>query len=103
MDKLKAIQKRIAEIKSEKDELHPLLHELFSRHPAVTRVEYTHGPNEMGADFVVARTDTFLNREQHVGVVAKVGKVHQDLTAVDRQINECLTIRRHIEGGKKEV
>ena len=97
------VQRRLQKITSEVNDLHPLLEELFSRHDEITRHEYTHGVSEMGADFVLTRKDAFLSREEHIGVIAKVGKLHQDLSAVNRQIDECLTIRRHIEGGKKEI
>ena len=103
MGLVKHVQRHIQNIKSEVNELHPLLKELFARHHEITRFEYTHGGHEMGADFILTRQDAFLSRDEYVGVVAKVGKLHQDLSAVDRQINECITIRRHIEGGKKEI
>lgn len=103
MELVTNVQRRIQNIKLEVEEFHPLLKELFSRHPEIIRFEYTHGTQEMGADFILIRRDAFLSRDDYVGVIAKRGKIHQDLTDVYRQIEECLTIRRHIEGGKKEV
>ena len=100
---LRSANARINAITSELDELHPLLGDLFSRHPEISRVEYTHGPDEMGADFVLARTEPVLNREEHIGLIAKVGKVHQRLDTINRQIEECLTVPRHVEAGKKTV
>lgn len=100
---LATIRKRLRSITSEKDELHPLLAELFTRIDEVKRYEYTHGSTEMGADFILVRTDALLKRDEYIGVIGKVAKVHQDLTTVNRQIEECVRIRRYIEGGKKEI
>ena len=93
----------IKQISSEVDELHPLLQELFSHIPDISGVEYTHGPNEMGADFVLTRIDSVLNRLEYIGIIAKVGKIHQDLVSLQRQIDECLHVSRPIEGGKKRI
>lgn len=41
----------------------------------VTYVEYTHGTNEKGADFIVSRFDEALGATNHIGVVVKVGKI----------------------------
>lgn len=95
-------KQRIQNISSEVDELHPLLRKLFDKHLKVSRVEYTHGTNEMGADFVLTRTHEVLGTTEYVGVIAKRGKIHQDTSDVERQIEECAVPRR-IDGGKKEV
>ena len=97
------IQDQIKNIKLEVTELHPLLHEVFSRHPSITRVEYTHGSNEKGADFILARQHEVLKREEYIGVVAKVGKIHQKLSSVQTQVQECLLLPRFLEQGKKEI
>ena len=103
MSTFTAIRKRLKAISSETDELHPLLQELFSRIDEIKRCEYTHGNTEMGADFVLVRNDTLLKRDEYIGVVVKIHKIHQNLTTVNRQIEECVRIRRYIEGGKKEI
>jgi hypothetical protein len=100
---LEKLRKRLADISSEVNELHPLLEDLFCRHPKIQRVEYTHGRDEMGADFVLTRTDEILQTTEHVGVVAKRGKIHLNLEDVERQIWECTNVPRKIDGGKKEV
>lgn len=100
---LEQVKKRITNISSEVNELHPLLKELFQRHPKISRVEYTHGVTEMGADFVLSRTDDILNTTEYVGIVAKRGKIHVDLDSVERQIWECTNVPRKIDGGKREV
>ena len=94
---------RIGRIGSEVKEFHPLLHEVFKRHDRITRVEYTHGPSEMGADFVLVRKHDVLKREEYIGVIAKVGKIHQNLSAIREQIDECLTVPRPLEEGKKTI
>lgn len=95
-------RQRIQSISDEVNELHPLLRKLFEKHPKVSRVEYTHGTEEMGADFVLTRMHDVLNTTEYVGVVAKRGKILQDTSSVVRQIAEC-SVPRRIEGGKKEV
>jgi hypothetical protein len=89
----------IAAIASEVLELHPLLEALFQEHPKISRVEYTHGPYEMGADFVLTRTHDVLGTPEHIGVVAKVGKLDVKLEDVIRQIDQCTDVRRKIDGG----
>lgn len=100
---LEQVKRRIANISSEVNELHPLLEELFHRHPKITRVERTHGTTEMGADFILSRTDDIWSTTEYVGIVAKKGKIHVDLGTVERQIWECTNVPRKIDGGKKEI
>jgi hypothetical protein len=55
-----------------------------------SEVEYTHGPNEKGADFGLTRFDPALSTCSYVGVVAKVGKIQQDISEIERQLmNAC--------------
>ena len=76
-------------ITREVEDLHPLLNAMLPKLPRVQDVEYHHGGDEMGADFVISRTnDTFGNTE-YIGVIAKVGKIVQDFADIERQINEC--------------
>jgi hypothetical protein len=86
-------------IVDEVKDFHPLLNNLLSRLPQVLKVEYTHGPSEMGADFVVMRKDVTFDTSEYVGVIAKVGKVVQDLLDIERQIDEC-SVPRLVGGGK---
>lgn len=96
------IRKKIREIQDEVRELHPLLRELFEKHSGITHVEYTHGSNEMGADLVLVRTHEILKSTEYIGVIAKVGKIHQDYADIEKQIAEC-RVPRTIGGGKNEI
>ncbi|MEJ1409133.1 MAG: hypothetical protein RPU60_02795 [Candidatus Sedimenticola sp. (ex Thyasira tokunagai)] len=94
--------KKIQSIKSEVKEFHPILNQLLQRLPNIKNVEYTHGPNEMGADFVLSKLDPTLSRIEYVGVIVKVGNISQGHADVDAQIEEC-ELERKIEGGKKKI
>lgn len=93
---------RIQSLKDEINELHPLLKKLFPLLPNVTRVEYTHGSNEKGADFVIARSDEVAGGEEYIGVIVKAGDIRQNFDDVERQIKEC-SIPRTFDGGKKKI
>lgn len=96
---------RLNKIKSLNDEVkefHPVLNELFARLPNITNVEYTHGSNEMGADFVLSKYDETLSRTEYIGVIVKTNKIVQNHSDIDRQIEEC-EVERKIEGGKKKI
>lgn len=95
-------KKKLADIKDEVREFHPLLESLFKRMKTITRVEYTHGPSEMGADFVLSLSHPILNTERYIGVIVKVGKIKQDNIDLERQVKEC-SIARFFENGKKEI
>ena len=98
VDKVKKIQS----IKSEVKEFHPILNQLLQRLPNIKNTEYTHGPNEMGADFVLSKFDLTLSRIEYVGVIVKIGNVSQGHADIDAQIEEC-ALERKIEGGKKKI
>lgn len=96
---------RFEKIKSFKDEVrefHPALKELFKRLPNINSVEYTHGPHEMGADFILSKYDETLSRIEYIGVIVKVGKIKQNHSDIDAQILEC-ELERKVEGGKKKI
>ena len=93
---------KLDSIVSEVDHLHPLLGSLLPKLPSVRNVEYCHGVSEKGADFVVTRTNDTFDTVEHIGVIAKVGRIVQDFRDIDRQIDEC-SLPRLIEGGKKKV
>ena len=95
-------QARLASIKDEVGELHPLLKRLLPKLPTVISVEYTHGPTEMGADFVVQRRHEIFGDTDYVGVIAKVGKIVTDFSDIERQIGECW-VPRTVDGGTKKV
>jgi hypothetical protein len=92
----------VGAIDDEVNVLHPLLSHLLRQIPRVQGVEYKHGTNEKGADFVVARTDEALGLTHYIGVVAKIGRILQNFDDVARQIEEC-QLPRTIEGGLKQV
>jgi len=92
----------IESIDDEVNVLHPLLQDLLQKIANVTHVEYTHGPNEMGADFVVERHDPAIRLTSYIGIVAKTRKVLQNTDEVERQIREC-GHPRTIRNGEREV
>lgn len=94
--------KRINSISSEVEEFHPLLLTLFSRLPGITHVEYTHGKDEMGADFVLTKSDQTLNKTIYIGCIVKIGKIRQNHQDLNRQIEEC-EIERIVGSGTKKI
>lgn len=94
--------KIIENIDDEVKGLHPLLRDTFRYMESVTEVEYTHGPNEKGADLIITRFDQALGRSHQVGVIAKRGKIVNDLDDIYRQIEEC-QMSRKIQGGSSET
>jgi hypothetical protein len=98
----RAKQHIIEQISDEVNELHPLLHSFLSKLPQVISCEYTHGPNEKGADFVLTRQDPSLGTISYVGVIAKRGKIVSDISEITKQIEEC-GIPRFLRGGKEKV
>jgi len=94
---------RIAAMKDEKKELHPLLNMLLRNLPDVKTVEYTHGVNEMGADFIYSKLDTVLDTLYYGAVVAKVGRLEQgDVPELKRQITEAF-YPKLVQSGKQEI
>ncbi|MGD0310244.1 MAG: hypothetical protein ABSC02_13280 [Acidobacteriota bacterium] len=93
---------KIAAMHDEVNELHPFLKLLLPKLPGVINVEYTHGPTEMGTDFVVLRRSETFGTTEYVGVIAKSGRIVQDFTDLNRQIDEC-TMPRTILGGKEKI
>ena len=95
LDKLKSLTDEVKE-------LHPLLRAVFQNDKCITRFEYTHGSNEMGADFVLARQDPTLGDENYIGVIVKAGNIKQDHADIKKQIEEC-SVERFFDGGKKKI
>ncbi|MBE3143284.1 MAG: NACHT domain-containing protein, partial [Planctomycetes bacterium] len=93
---------KLSRLVSETEDLHPLLDSLLRKLPGIADVEYTHGPEEMGADFVLAKSDSTLGNTHYVGVVAKVGKIVQDFSDIERQIDEC-SLPRLFRGGREKI
>lgn len=97
-DKCKIIESISDEVKV----LHPLLSNTFRHMDGISEVEYTHGVNEKGADFILTKHDQSLGRSHYVGVVAKVGKIVSNIDEISRQIEEC-QMQRKVLGGKDEA
>lgn len=98
----KSKREQIEAISDEVGVLHPLLHTVFQALRGIHYVEYTHGPNEMGADFVLEKIDQELDTHQFIGVVAKTEKILQNFSDVERQIDECI-VPRLIRQGKESA
>ena len=98
----KIVKLKLQKISDEVKEFHPLIETIFTKLPNVTRVEYTHGKDEMGADFLIHKTDTTLGETDYVGVIAKIGKITQNTTEIERQIDECC-LERFASDGKKKI
>ena len=92
---------RLRKLRAEVPELHNWLEVLFRAMPHVVYVEYTHGINEFGADFVLEISNPTTGRNEYVGIIAKKGTIKQDTTEVERQIKEC-GIPRIIKNGRDE-
>lgn len=93
---------KLRALTSEVRELHPLLRAVFTNDKTISRFEYTHGTDEMGADFVLARSDPTLGDENYVGVIVKCGNIRQDHADVKRQIEEC-SVERFFDGAKRKI
>jgi hypothetical protein len=92
----------IKNISSEVNGFHPILRVLFNKLPNISSVEYSQGPNEMGADFILTKNDSTLGDVEYIGVIVKIGQIKQDHSEIDRQIEEC-ELERKIEGGLRKI
>ena len=93
---------KLKTLSDEVSEFHPLLRELFPLLQDIQHVDYTHGTNEKGADFVLTKHDRTLTRTEYIGVIAKLGKIHSNIDDIERQIDECKESRL-VSGGKSRV
>jgi len=96
------IKQRIQNIQNEVKQLHPLLETIFRKMPSIKKVEYTHGNTEKGADFILTKESEELGDTEYIGIIAKVGKITQNISTITEQIEEC-TLRRIACNGKKEI
>lgn len=99
---MKSLKDKIANIKYEVKEFHPLLDSVFRKMTTLKSVMYTHGPNEKGADFILTKESEELGDTEYIGIIAKVGKITQSFLTVQEQIDEC-TMKRFSCNGKKEI
>ena len=88
----------LKEFTDEVGQLHPVLNALFRKMPGIDHVHYNQGPHELGADFILKKSDPALLKNSWVGVVAKVGQIRQNTSEVDRQIDECFIVRKGPDG-----
>ena len=93
---------KLTDLKDEVRELHPLLQKLLPKLEAVIDVEYTHGKEEFGADFVISQKDKVFEYINYIGIIAKTTKIVQDFTDIERQIDEC-NIPRTFFNGKEKI
>jgi hypothetical protein len=99
---IKSKKKLLTELKDEVKDFHPVLKSLLKKLPRIKKVEYTHGPDEKGADFVSLRHDDTLESDEYIGVIVKVGRIVQDLSKIREQIEEC-DLERTFDNGKKKI
>ena len=89
---------------NEVKELHPFLKDLLPKLQNVKHVEYTHGNNEYGSDFILITEDSTLIKENYIGVVVKSKKIQQnDVETIQRQIKESFKIPKKIFNGERSV
>ena len=93
---------KLKSLTNEVKDFHPLLKSVFENDSTILRFEYTHGKDEMGADFVLARSDQTLRDENYVGVIVKCGNIKQDYADIKRQIEEC-SVERFFDGAKRKI
>lgn len=93
---------RLKKLEREVQDFHPLLRILLKRISYIRNMEYNQGPNEKGADFVLEKVDDILDSTSYIGVIVKVGKIKQDFTEIERQIDEC-GMERTFDNGKKKI
>lgn len=81
---------KIDALSDEVGDFHPLLDSLFRRLPNVRDVEYRHGPQERGTDFIINSEDPVLMSDDFIGVVVKTGDiVSKDVSAIVTQLREA--------------
>ena len=98
------IEKLLSNLKSEVNDLHPHLRELFNKINGIKHVECTHGPNEFGADFILTKQDNVTREIRYVGVIAKNDGINQgDADEIIRQTTECVKVERSINNGANKV
>ena len=95
-------REKINSLTNEVEQLHPILLELFKKMP-LKYVEYTHGTNEKGADFILVQTDTILNKDEYIGVIVKSKKILQNFSEIENQIKECYLFERYLENGRRKI
>lgn len=99
-------QEYIQSLKKEVELFHPFLNRLFiamQKKGVVAFCDYTHGPNEVGADFILITHDSITEEELAIAVIVKVGSISNSLEDVERQISQSKTNRRKQNGDEFSV
>ena len=91
-------REKLASLKDEVKDFHPLLDIIFPKLPRVNHFEYTHGNNEKGADFILQRIDDTTNEPEYIGVIVKKGPIKSSLTNIFDQIDDCDSDRLMFNG-----
>lgn len=103
---VKTKQEYIQSLKKEVDDFHPFLNKLFmamQKQNVIVFCDYTHGPNEVGADFILITHDSITEEEIAIAVIVKVGSIANSLENVERQISQSKTNRRKQNGDEFSV
>lgn len=95
-------RKKLESIKNEVSEFHPLLKKLLPKLPNVINIEYTHGPNEKGADFIIQTHHNVLKSEIYIGCIVKIGEITKNLININEQIEDS-KLKRYIFNGKRNI
>lgn len=107
MDDLNYYQAKIEDINDEVKELHPLLNNLFPKINGILRAEYTHGPSEKGADFILeAKKEIPLDLTYYVGVIVKKDIItdnNTDISIIEEQVKKCLESDYVFCNGRKKI
>ena len=94
-------QEYIQSLKDEVKEFHPFLRSLFMamvNKGLLVKIDYTHGPNEVGADFILTKKDVILDENTAISVIVKTGSLRNTLGEVERQIDESKAPRKDQNG-----
>jgi hypothetical protein len=94
-------QEYIQSLKDEVKQFHPFLRSLFIamvNKDVLINVDYTHGPNELGADFILTKRDSILGENTAISVIVKTGSLRNALGEVERQIEESKAPRKDQNG-----
>jgi hypothetical protein len=98
----KSKKKKVNSIKNEVKEFHPLLDKLFRKLPNIQAVEYRHGNNEKGADFILTSRHEVLGHLKYIGTIVKIGEIDKNLRNIEDQIDDC-RLERYIVNGKDKI
>jgi hypothetical protein len=99
---MEAKKNKLAAIQDEVKEFHPLLEALLPKLPDIQNIDYSHGKDEMGADFILSKLEKPFGILTYIGVIAKIGKIKQNFSEIERQIADC-SVSRYFLGTKDRI